>query len=211
MKWEELLALFGREPTIRAALLRAGQVSDALIRLQLSRWTRSGRLVQLRRGLYLLGEPYRKVEPHPFLLANNLVKGSYVSLQSALAHHGLIPEHVPVVTSVTTGRPQSIETPLGRFEFRHVHRQLFTGYTTAEVAPGQEAFVASPEKALLDLVYLTPQGEHLDFLRELRLQNLQLLNGQRLASVAARFGKAKMLRAAAHIEKLRELETSEEA
>lgn len=63
--------------------------------------------------------PYRKTEPHPFLVANRLVRGSYVSLHSALAHHGLIPEHVPVITSLTTGRPQQRENPFGSFEYHH--------------------------------------------------------------------------------------------
>jgi len=48
---------------------------------------------------------YYKVKPHPFVVANRMVRGSYVSCQSALAHYGLIPEHVPVVTSITTARP----------------------------------------------------------------------------------------------------------
>ena len=56
---------------------------------------------------------WRKVEPHPFLVANALHRGSYVSLQSALAFHGVIPEHVPTVTSVGPGRPETVRNVLG--------------------------------------------------------------------------------------------------
>ena len=65
-----------------------------------------------------LKPPFQKVKPHPFVVANRMVRGSYVSCQSALAHYSLIPEHVPVVTSVTTSRPGRWETPLGIYEFR---------------------------------------------------------------------------------------------
>ncbi|MEK6630557.1 MAG: hypothetical protein AABY89_07470, partial [Acidobacteriota bacterium] len=57
------------------------------------------------------------MEPHPFLVANALHRGSYVSLQSALAFHGVIPEQVPTVTNVGPGRPETVRTVLGTFAF----------------------------------------------------------------------------------------------
>ena len=139
--------------------LLAGEVDPADVRRQLSRWAKGGRLLQLRRGLYALAPPYRKVVPHPFLVANRLVRGSYVSLQSALAYHGLIPEHVPVTTSMTTGRPQRRENPLGSFEYHHVRMELLTGYRLERLGDGQEALVATPAKALADLVGLVPGAD----------------------------------------------------
>jgi hypothetical protein len=134
----------------------------------LSRWVTSGHLVQLRRGLYALAPPYRKAEPHPFLVANHLVRGSYVSLQSALAHHGLIPEHVPVTTSLTTGRPQHRENAFGSFEYRHCPPERLTGYRTERLGGGQEALVATPAKALADLIHLVPGADSRAYLAELR-------------------------------------------
>ncbi|NCO38805.1 MAG: hypothetical protein GW892_08880, partial [Armatimonadetes bacterium] len=116
MKWGSLLTLVGNEAVFPSALLLAGEVSARQVRLQLSRWVKAGRLLQLRRGIYTLAPAWRKVEPHPFLVANKLQRGSYVSLQSALAFHGVIPEHVPVVTSVGPGRPETVQNPLGRFQ-----------------------------------------------------------------------------------------------
>jgi predicted transcriptional regulator of viral defense system len=109
------------------------------------------------------------VRPHPFVIANYLKVGSYVSLQSALSHYGMIPEYVPVTTSVTTGRPETLETEVGWFQFRHIASRLFSRFETVEPAPRQQAFVATPEKALLDLLYLTPQSDDMNYLRELRL------------------------------------------
>jgi len=196
MKWDSLLALVGDEPVFRSGLLLAGRVSAAQVRLQLSRWVKSGRLVQLRRGVYALAPPWRRVEAHPFLLANTLQRGSYVSLQSALAFHGCIPEHVPVVTSVGPGRPETARCPLGVFQFSHLSPRLLFGYTRLEVAPRQFAFVACPEKALLDLVHLTPGADSSVYFEGLRVQNVDAMSVAVLRDLAARSGKPKLVRAA---------------
>jgi predicted transcriptional regulator of viral defense system len=199
MKFEHLLETVTDEPVFETGLLLAGDVDPADVRRQLSRWTRTGRLYQLRRGLYSLAPPYRKTSPHPFVVANQLVRGSYVSLQSALAHNGLIPEYVPLVTSVTTGRPRRWETALGDYAYRHLKPVLLFGYARVEVSPGQHAFVASPEKALLDLVHLEPGADVLPYLRELRLQNTERLDLEALAQLAARAGTPKLRRAAGRL------------
>lgn len=196
MNYESLMALVADEPVFSSALLLSGNESLRQVRLQLSRWVKAGRLLQLRRGVYVLAPTWRKVEPHPFLVANRLQRGSYVSLQSALAWHGVIPEHVPVVTSVGPGRPETVRNPLGAFQFNHLAGGLLFGYSRVEVAPRQYAFVASPEKALLDLVHLTPGADSAGYLRELRLQNRAAINVSDLRELAQRSGKPKLVRAA---------------
>ena len=196
MKFESLLSIVAEEPVFSSGLLLSGNVTARQVRLQLSRWTKAGRLLQLRRGLYVPASPWRKVEPHPFLVANRLHRGSFVSLQSALAWYGLIPEHVPVVTSVGPGRPETIQTPLGGFQFSHLSEKLRFGYMKIEVAPKQFAFIALPEKALLDLVYLTPGADSPEYLAELRLQNLTVIDRSKLEELAWRSGKSKLTRAA---------------
>ncbi|MEI6607483.1 MAG: hypothetical protein WCP35_19405 [Verrucomicrobiota bacterium] len=196
MKFDNLQALVADEPVFSSGLLLSGSANDLSLRLQLARWVKAGRLLQFRRGLYALAPPWRKVEPHPFLVANRLRRGTYVSLQSALEWHGVIPEHVPVVTSVGAGRPGMAETPLGGFRFFHLAEALRFGYSNIEVAARQFAFVASPEKALLDLVHLTPGADDEDFLRELRLQNPAAFQLAALDELAGRSGKPKLRRAA---------------
>jgi hypothetical protein len=121
-----------------------------------------------------------------------LQKASYVSLQSALAHYGMIPEYVPVTTSVTTGRPEELETPVGRFQFRHVANRLFYGFAETEMAPGQFALLADPYKALVDLLYLTPHSDQAAFLRELRLTRPDGFDPGKLHTTAGRGGSAKV-------------------
>lgn len=206
MKFHDLLSLIGDEPLFTTDVLLSGDTSPDAIRLQLSRWVRGGKLIQLRRGLYALAPPYQRVQPHPFLIANHLMRPSYVSLQSALAHYGLIPEFTPVTTSVTTGRPRPWQTPLGRFEFRHVKKTFWFGFELTRLGQEQSAFVATPEKALLDLIHLQPGGDALAYLRELRLQHLDTLDWERLASFVQRMGSPKLHRAKRNLDLLRQTE-----
>jgi predicted transcriptional regulator of viral defense system len=209
MEFERLLDIVADEPVFETSLLLTGDVDPANARRQLSRWTKAGRLYQLRRGLYALAPPFQKAKPHPFLVANRMVRASYVSLQAALAHYGLIPEYVPVVTSVTTARPGRWETPLGVYEFRHVKTDLLAGYRLTDLDGGQKAFVATPEKALLDLIYLQASGDSPDYLRELRLQNLDRLNAEELRRQAERIGSPKLRRAVEFVVELSRTETQE--
>ena len=196
MDFEQLIEIAGEEPVFETGFLLAGDVDPAHVQRQLSRWAQAGRLYQLRRGLYALAPPYQKVRPHPFLVANRLMQGSYVSLQSALAHYSLIPEYVPVTTSVTSGRPGRWETPLGSYDFRHVQPDFLRRFRRTPLGAGQEAFVATPEKALLDLVYLEPAGDSPEYLSELRLQHLEGLSLDELWRQAETSGKPKLKRAA---------------
>jgi len=201
MKFEDLLEKAGNLPCFTTRFLAAG-ANLAQVRLQLNRWVKNGRLIRLNRGLYTLSEPYRKVKPEPLAIANSLKLPSYVSLQSALSWYGLIPEFTPAVTSVTTARPQIIETPIGRYEYRHISKDLFRGYQQSELSEKQVAFIALPEKALLDLVYFTAGGDRIEFLEELRLQNLEKLNKGVLENFAEKSKKFKLQRAVSNIEKI---------
>lgn len=195
MKWGNLLSEVGQEPVFRAGFLAASCKSIPEMRLQLSRWVKAGKLIQLRKGLYTLPKPYSKVAAHPFVIANAMKKASYVSLQSALAFYGMIPEHVPSVMSITTQRPEEVVNPLGRFGFRHIKKDWFHGFKQIELGQNQRAFVAVPEKALLDLVYLTPGSADRDYLLELRLQNLEQLDSRIVLGMANTSGSKKLLHA----------------
>lgn len=203
MKFEEALKVVGNEPVFGTEILSVHYSNDAELGRQIARWIRSGYLIQLRRGLYALAGGYRKMKPHPFYIANRLKKASYVSLQSALAHYGLIPEYVPVVTSVTTGRPEKRTTPLGGFLFNHIKPGLFFGYEVMDIDKGQSIFIAKPEKAFLDLVYLTPGSDNVEYVRGLRLQNVAEMEKGALLDLAGRSGSPKLARAARILESLR--------
>jgi hypothetical protein len=119
----------------------------------------------------------------------------------------MIPEYVPVVTSVTTRRPGELSNPLGRFIYRHVARERFTGYRLVDLGRGQRAFLALPAKALLDLIYLTPGADRPEYLEELRLQNLEQLDPALLEQFAG--ASPKLKRALRRILRLRAREEYE--
>ena len=129
MRIEELAELIQDEPVFASSLLKVAGIKTSQVEIQLVRWVKSGYLLKLRRGVYTFAEPYRKIEPHPFLIANHLQRGSYVSFQSALAYYDLIPEHVPVVTSATTGRPETVKT---------LHRLMWTTFAGGKPLKGVE-------------------------------------------------------------------------
>lgn len=119
-------------------------------------WVAKGVLLSLRRGLYVLGPDHRRDPVALPLVANVLYGPSYVSLEFALAWHGLIPEGVFEVTSVTPNRSRVFATPLGRFSFRHLPQPAYAmGFRMEQGVGGASFLMASPEKALCDLIMLT--------------------------------------------------------
>ncbi len=201
MKWHELLEKVSHEPLFKTSLLAAGE-NMVQLRLQLSRWVKQGKIIQLQRGLYTLAPPYGKNTPQLFVIANALKPASYVSLQSALAYYNLIPEYVPEITSVTTQRPETIQTPLGKFTFRHIKKSLFWGFKYLDLTYQQFAFVAEPEKALFDLIYLTPDANHYHYLKELRLQHLDTFRLDLFKQYGAKSHSPKLHKAVQNIIKL---------
>jgi len=118
------------------------------------RAVRQGEVLRLKPGLYCLAEPFRRTHPHPFVVAAMLHFPSQVSLESALSFHGLIPEATFQVASVTLQRSRVFRTPLGRFEFARVPcNDLRAGVQAVKVDQAW-AFVATPLRAIADLVYL---------------------------------------------------------
>jgi predicted transcriptional regulator of viral defense system len=132
--------------------------SDARRYSQVNRALKSGELLKPRRGLYILAEIFRKQPLHPFVLAQQLATGSYVSAESALSFHGWIPEAVHTVLSMTHGGKSVDYTheQLGHFEFRRmtVKPGFFLQAVARHELQNQVALIADPLRALLDLVYL---------------------------------------------------------
>lgn len=110
-----------------------------------------GELVRLKRGLYITANG----KPNLFLVANHLYGPSYVSCESALRYYGLIPEHVESVISVSTLRSKEFENALGHFSYRHIPMDYYPQDICIQTEKDVSFQIASPEKALTDLVILT--------------------------------------------------------
>lgn len=115
-----------------------------------------GILEQVKKGLYIAGPSISKVKPDPFLIANHILGPSYISLESALSYHGLIPERVYTITSVTTKATREYTTPLGTFTYTRLPLPYYSyGIRSIEIATDQRIMIASPEKAIFDKITTT--------------------------------------------------------
>jgi hypothetical protein len=109
---------------------------------------------RIHRGLYCLSDRYTQGRVNPLELAQLIHGPSYISLESALSEHGWIPEGVQAVTSVSLERSRVFDTPVGLFSFTRVPQQTFlAGVRRIPVDPGGAYYLATPLKALADLVY----------------------------------------------------------
>jgi predicted transcriptional regulator of viral defense system len=191
MNFEDLLKTFRNSPVIDTENLFTGIKNIQGIKVQISRWVKAGKLIQLKRGFYLFSESYRTIEPFGPYLASVLKAPSYVSCEKALEFHGLIPEGVAVYTSVTTTRQAKFSSEAGTFEYRHIKPSLFWGYLSI-TQNKQTGFMASPEKALLDFFYFKRIHASTEFIEEMRLQNLDAIDTEKMQKEALRFCKPGM-------------------
>ncbi len=119
------------------------------------RWVKKGLLLRLRKGYYSFPD-YKSKPDFAMLFANRIYRPSYISLHTALAFYGIIPEAVVQITSVTSLKTASFQNEFGEYEYKSVREELMFGYDIKPIVNGQSLKIARPEKALLDLLYLYP-------------------------------------------------------
>lgn len=209
MNWEDFLKKVRTLPIIDTKNLYPGLDDTTSVEVQLTRWTKDGKIIQLKRGLYLLSEAYRKIEVFEPYLAYMLKNPSYISLEKALEYHNLIPEGVSVYTSVTTQRPGRFKSEIGIFDYRHIQGSLFWGYHSVKVN-NQTGFMASSEKALLDFFYLRKGSLSIDYISEMRLQNLDKIDIKKLLNYAQRINKPRLIKFTKLLKEYIELNLNEE-
>lgn len=167
------------------------------LKVQLSGWQKRGLVIKLKRGLYILNENDRKIEPSRIFLANALYLPSYVSTTYALGFYDLIPEKVEDVTSITTKKTAKFTNTFGTFIYQHLSPNLFFGFKEIKDENGFPVLIAEPEKAVIDFIYLNLRefkGKGRDvFLLSYRFQNFNLLKKKKLLDFAKRFGKEEVL------------------
>lgn len=166
-------------------------------RMKISGMLAKGDIIRVKKGLYILGETLRRRPFSRELLANLIYGPSYVSLEYALHYHGLTPERVETVTSVTCGRSRTFHSPVGTFSYRMISMEAFrTGMDQSELDDGRSFLIAIPEKALADRIVadrgagISTQKElHEYLLADIRIDfaNLRGLDPGRLAEIAQRY------------------------
>jgi predicted transcriptional regulator of viral defense system len=114
---------------------------------------KSGELMRLKKGLYLIAGKVKQILPDEFELALLMYQPSMISLESALSYHGLIPEAVYTTTSVSPKRAQEFKTPIGIFSYKRVPAKGFYIGVHRISTPTGTILIASPWRALADFVY----------------------------------------------------------
>lgn len=127
--------------------------SDAARQSQVDRALAKGDLLQIRRGLYYLSQRYQRHEINVYELAQKIYGPSYVSFESALSFHGLIPEAVYNITSASAKRSQQFKTPVGTFLYLPIPIRAFFESVERIERNGHIFLMATPLKALADYVY----------------------------------------------------------
>ena len=159
-------------------------------------------IIRIKKGLYIFGNGYRRFPYSKELLANLIYGPSYVSLDYALAYHGLIPERVEALTSVTVGKSKRFNTPAGLFIYRQIPARAYgVGVVRVEAENRQAFLIASPEKALADKVVsvrggriasITEMGRFLEADLRIDAGTLRPLSAERIDDYAARYRSLKL-------------------
>jgi len=115
-----------------------------------------GKLIRLKKGLYVVNPTVSRVALSTELIANHIYAPSYISMSSALRYYGLIPETVYAIQSMTIKHSRSFNTPIGRFDYTSINRDAFHIGVTNINKQSYSFLIATPEKALCDLIANSP-------------------------------------------------------
>ena len=122
----------------------------------IQRWIKNGKLIQLKKGLYVTKEYYQTIannEAYYEFLANILKKPSYLSMEYVLQKYSMLTESVFAITSVTRKKTRIYQNRIGTFIYSNIKDELFTGFKITNKS-GFEIKEASKAKALFDFLYL---------------------------------------------------------
>lgn len=170
-------------------------------RSNLHQWQKAGYIVPLRKGWYAFAD-YVQQPDYARYFAGKICAPSYISLHTALSFYGIIPEAVVEITSVTTQKTCRYKNAFGQFSYQTIRPRLFWGFEPKTMRDAQQYMMATPEKAIIDLLYLYPQYATVEEMRELRLDEEWMqeeFDKERLMSYVERIGspiikkKVKML------------------
>ncbi len=191
----QLRKAIGREE-FDHTLLSSALSSYLAVDQKINELLKSGTIDRVKKGLYVFGPESRQAPICKESLANLIYGPSCISMEYALSFHGLIPERVETITSVTPKRDKEFNTPVGRFTYRYLNAAKYPhGIEQQWIDKLHPILIASPEKALCDYVVLNdvPEFTITSSAKAFLLQDLRI--GQ---ESWARFDVKKLLRLNAH-------------
>ena len=139
----------------------------------LNDWLNNGWIKRIRRFWYA-DSSFNPQGNDYYFIANKIYSPSYISLESALSHYGFIPETTLQITSVSTRKTNLFDTQYGVFSYQSIKNGFFFGYEVIE-NNDRPFTLATPEKAILDYLYLHSEISTIDDLEGLRF-NTEIIN-----------------------------------
>jgi predicted transcriptional regulator of viral defense system len=124
---------------------------------KVSQMEKNGELIRLKKGVFVVSPNIHRMIISRELVANHLYGPSYISFENALAFYKLIPERVHTIRSMTLKRARKFSTPLGNFDYISAPKDYFQIGIRQEIVSDKYAYlIASPEKAICDMIISTP-------------------------------------------------------
>lgn len=197
MNYNDFIRTFSTTGLIESAAVQFQfDEPEKQIQVRLSQWVSQKKLIQLRRGKYILPQELSGLPVSHYYIANYLYRPSYASLYTALEYYDTIPETVHEIQSVSTRQTANWNTPIGRFSYKSVKPERFWGFVEQnDRLSKQKFFMAAPEKALLDLFYFHKGEWTVERIREMRFQNVYFLDLARLVKWMDKMNSPKIFRA----------------
>lgn len=140
----------------RATLGQIIKISKKSLYENIARWIKKGKIIQLKKGLYVTKQYYQTLEDkeaYTEFISNKLRYPSYLSLEYILAKNGILTESVYSLTSITLKAKAKYTNKLANFIYRNIKKELFVGYKTISKG-GFQIKQAAKSKALFDYLYL---------------------------------------------------------
>jgi predicted transcriptional regulator of viral defense system len=180
MNWTTILTEEARRNCILQSdeIVRTYNLSDRSVRDALRRYQRKGLVERVSTKLYI---NHLNQQFSPRDLVNILRPDSYISLESALVDKGITNQSPATLTCVTPAYPQSFRSNSADIIYRKISPSLFWGYEEKPTRYNRY-FIAEPEKALLDWIYLSRQEGLPTPLDELQLNFLSIAKLRRYAN-----------------------------
>ncbi|MBU0978376.1 MAG: hypothetical protein ABIJ03_04025 [Patescibacteria group bacterium] len=135
-------------------------------------WEKTSKVIKLRNNCYIFSD-FEPQNLDYYLLSNRIYSPSYVAMELALNHYGIIPEGVTIITAISTNKTQSFTTPVATFQYRSIRPELFFGYDIIEHRD-HGIQLACLEKVILDYLYLHPEISSITDLVTLRWNKEEL-------------------------------------
>ena len=166
------------------------KIDPGFHRRRFGEWKAKGYIKNIINAYYVFADK-KLDEKSLFFIANRIYSPSYISLETALSYYGFIPEAVFAVTAVSTRKTKTFSTSYGEMIYKHIHPRYFFGYDLVEFE-GFRFKIASPEKAILDFLYLNPGLRTAGDMEELRMNTEEVrerIDREKFSGYLQGFGK----------------------